>query len=51
MQKLSRGFSEVINTPGCPVVQLIHQSVKGYLVEKGLSALEGFPGLGPAQGN
>ncbi len=38
VQTLSRGLAEVTNAQ---VVQFIHQSVKDFFVEKGLSALDG----------
>ncbi|KAL8310357.1 hypothetical protein RB597_010277 [Gaeumannomyces tritici] len=40
VQMLSCGLAEVTSSSDAQVVQFIHQSVKDFLVEKGLSALE-----------
>jgi hypothetical protein len=40
VQTLSRGLAEVTPPFGAQVVQFIHQSVKDFFVEKGLSALD-----------
>ncbi|KAH7153752.1 ankyrin repeat-containing domain protein [Fusarium sp. MPI-SDFR-AT-0072] len=41
IQTLSRGLAEVISD--AKIVQFIHQSVKDFFIEKGLSALDGAP--------
>ncbi|KAL8364811.1 hypothetical protein RB595_003878 [Gaeumannomyces hyphopodioides] len=44
VQTLGRGLAEIVPSSNAQVVQFIHQSVKDYFVEKGLSALDSSSG-------
>jgi len=49
LKTLSRGLAEAVPSSNTRVVQFIHQSVKDFFVEKGLSFLDSSPNSGEAK--